>query len=108
MLRRLTFSLLAGAALHAAIWPEHLGPYTRTSVASPTISGGTDEYGLQAVETADYRAATAPNRAATVRERFSVTAFQFKDTTGAYAASLEHQSIQVGNYTITCSGQCPK
>ena len=95
MLWRVTIPLLATAALNAAIWPEHLGPYTRTAVGPPSVSAGTDEYGLQAVETAGYGA-------------FNVTASQFKDTTGAYAASLEHPSILVGNYVITCVGKCPK
>src|SRR6266478_5738109 len=70
---------LTAAALNAAIWPEHLGRYTRKSVSVPSLSTATDEYGLQAVEAADYGA-------------FKTTAAQYKDSTGAYAASLEHPS----------------
>jgi hypothetical protein len=99
MLWRLIIPLLATAAVHAAIWPEHLGPYTRKwagFAGTPHVGPETtDEYGLQDIEAADYGT-------------FKATAAQFKDSTGAYAAALEHPSIQVGNYVITCAGNCPK
>lgn len=99
MLWRLTIVLLATGALHAAIWPERLGRYTRKSTEVVNLSAQKlalwNEYGLQTVETADY----GP---------FKATAAQFKDSTGAYAASLEKRSWQLGNYVITCSGNCPK
>ena len=53
------------------------------------------EYGFKAAESADYGA-------------FQVTASQFGDPTGAYAASLENPSSRVGNYVVTCTGKCPK
>lgn len=98
MLWRVAIFVAGVGALHAAIWPEHLGPYTRKwagPAASPSAT--VDEYGRQGVEAADY----GP---------FKVTAEQFKDTTGAYAAALEHgvPSVQVGNYVISCTGKCPK
>ena len=55
----------------------------------------TDEYGLEAAERADYGS-------------FQVTAFRFKDTTGAYAAALERSGVRVGNYLVQCEGKCPK
>ena len=95
------FSGLAATA-SAAVWPEHLGPYQRKSDKTLDIRGDVrpewDEYGLEAMEQADYSA-------------FRVTAERFKDTTGAYGASLEPsgRSYQrVGNYLILCSGNCPK
>jgi hypothetical protein len=42
---------------------------------------------------------------------FEVTASRFKDTTGAYAASLEPSAknfVRVGNYLVLCEGKCPK
>src|SRR5438270_4136910 len=99
MLWRITIVLLATAVVHAAIWPEHLGPYARKSAALLETSSEDrprlNEYGLQAVEAADYGT-------------FKATAAQYKDSTGGYAASLEHPSIQLGNYVITCAGKCPK
>ena len=55
-----------------------------------------DEYGREAAEQADYGL-------------FQVKAVRYKDTTGAYAASLEARDhpIQVDNYLIACSGKCP-
>ena len=97
--RGLALGLLAWGSLNAAIWPEHLGPYTRVS-AEPVQAGSPSgalgsEYGFKAAEAADYGA-------------FKVTASQFNDPTGAYAASLEEPSSRVGNYVVTCSGKCPK
>jgi len=55
-----------------------------------------DEYGWEGFDQANY----GP---------FWVLAQRFKDTTGAYAASLEDKDSQrVGNYLIQCSGTCPK
>ena len=41
---------------------------------------------------------------------FTVIAWRFKDSTGAYAAALEEREtpLQVGNYLVTCKGNCPK
>jgi len=90
------------AAAPAAIWPEHLGPDDRKSNTPLDIRGDLrpewDEYGLDAIENADYGA-------------FKVTGLRFKDTTGAYGASLEPSGqayLRVGNYLILCSGNCPK
>ena len=95
------FCLLA-ATTSAAIWPEHLGQYQRKSDTPLDIRGDDrpewDEYGLDAIENADYGA-------------FKVTAQRFKDTTGAFGASLEPSGqsyARVGNYLIRCSGKCPK
>jgi hypothetical protein len=90
----------------SAIWPDRLGDYQRQSASAIAISAhmSTDalalahEYGLEAVEKADYGT-------------FQVTAVRFKDTTGAYAAALEppgRAEIRVGNYLVTCQGKCPK
>jgi len=82
--------------LQAAIWPDKLGAYERKSASEvPAQSGLSDEYGREAGEQADY----GP---------FQVTATRFKDSTGAYAASLEGPGQRVGNYLVVCSGNCPK
>ncbi len=95
MSRCLALGLLAVGSLSAAIWPEHLGPYTKVSAEPAPASALAQEYGFKAAEKADYGA-------------FQVTAAQFNDPTGAYAASLEAPSTRIGNYVVTCSGKCPK
>jgi hypothetical protein len=80
-----------------------LGQYRLKSAASvgppPAYQAQAEEYGFESGERADYGT-------------FQVTVFQFKDVTGAYAASLEPASkgaIRVGNYLVTCDqGKCPK
>ena len=77
------------------MWPEQLGTYQRKSAAAVETSPVLAENGLEAAERADYGA-------------FQVTAWRFKDTTGAYAASLELSGVRVGNYLVECDGKCPK
>jgi hypothetical protein len=95
MPRSLILAILFAASACAAIWPEHLGTYDRRSVEATQVP--TDEYGREASEQADYG-------------RFQVSATLYKDSTGAYAAWLETEGnpLQVGNYVITCTGNCPK
>ncbi len=99
MSRSLALALVGWGTLSAAIWPEHLGPYTRVSGGIVDTStddrGHLNEYGFQASGYADYGS-------------FKVAASQFKDPTGAYAASLESPRTRVGNYTVLCYGKCPK
>ena len=99
MLRSLILAVLFIASASAAIWPEHLGKYERKSVkpVASQVSASPDEYGREEAEEASY----GP---------FAVSAQRFKDSTGAYAASLEIREphLQVGNYLITCTGNCPK
>jgi hypothetical protein len=80
------------------MWPEQLGTYQRksTSALDPAPDDtGWHEYGPDGGERADY----GP---------FHVAAWRFKDTTGAYAASLEISGVRVGNYLVQCEGNCPK
>lgn len=100
MPRGLVLAAIFVSSACAAIWPDQLGQYRRTSASS--VAAGVDplaaENGLDAVERADYGT-------------FQVTASRFKDNTGSYAASLEPASkgaIRVGNYLVTCQGKCPK
>jgi hypothetical protein len=95
MLRSLILAVLFIASATAAIWPEHLGKYERKSVK--TVATATDENGKDEAEEANYGS-------------FVVSAQRFKDSTGAYAAALEipQPPLQVGNYLITCGGNCPK
>ncbi len=97
MPRSLILAALFVSSACAAIWPEQLGPYQRKSTA-PFPQPQSAEYGFETAERADYGS-------------FQVTAWRFKDVTGAYAVSLEpgnKGSIRVGNYMVTCSGKCPK
>jgi len=98
MSRKLVFALLLAALpAPAAIWPDKLGTFERKSAgelaSQPALA---DEYGREGGEQADYGA-------------FQVTAVRYKDSTGAFAASLEERGhpSQVGNYLITCAGKCP-
>ncbi len=97
MLRSLVLALIFGSCAGAAIWPDKLGTYERKSASELHDQSTPDEYGRDAAEEADYGA-------------FKITGTRFKDTTGAYAASLEMRDrpLRVGNYLITCSGKCPK
>lgn len=99
MLRSLILAFLCAAAMNAAIWPERLGKYDRKSVKPVTVSDQvqTAEYGLEEAEGANYG-------------RFQVTAARYKDSTGAYAASLASagQTLLAGNYVVTCAGNCPR
>jgi hypothetical protein len=95
MPRSLILAVVFASSACAAIWPEHLGPYQRQSAAL-FPQPQSPEYGFDTAERADYGS-------------FQVTAWRFKDTTGAYAASLESpSSFRVGNYVVTCQGKCPK
>jgi hypothetical protein len=95
MPRGLILAILFVSSACAAIWPEHLGTYNRVSVKASQAAA--DENGREAAEDADYG-------------KFQLSATLYKDSTGAYAAWLEAQErpLQVGNYLITCSGNCPK
>ena len=95
MSRSLILAILFVSSACAAIWPEHLGTYDRRSVEASQVA--TDENGREATEEADYG-------------RFQVSATVYKDSTGAYAGWLETggNPLQVGNYVITCAGNCPK
>src|SRR5271155_637782 len=99
MLRSLILALLCIASVSGAIWPEHLGRYERKSdkPVAGQPSALADEYGRDEAEEARY----GP---------FVVLAQRFKDSTGAYAAALEMREppLQVGNYLITRTGNCPK
>lgn len=78
MLRFLVL-LLAAASAQAAVWPEQFGGFNRKSVSVPELSQGKnllDEFGFVSAETADYSSGPAS---------FSAAAYQFKDSTGAFA-----------------------
>jgi hypothetical protein len=79
---RLVFVLAALSAVASAradIFPNQLGPYTKS--APKTLSAPDreldDEYGIQASESADY---TSPDK-----KHFTATAWRFQDSTGAMA-----------------------
>jgi hypothetical protein len=99
MSRGLILAAIFVSSAGAAIWPDKLADFKRQSASplnvSPPDRAQSDEYGLEAIERADYGT-------------FQVTASQFKDTTGAYAASLAAPGIRVGNYLVACQGKCPK
>jgi hypothetical protein len=98
MPRRLILAILFTAIPAAAtMWPDKLGGFDRKSTGEVAVDQFTpDEYGREAAEQADYGL-------------FQVTGIRYKDSTGAYAASLEalDHPIQVDNYLISCSGKCP-
>jgi len=81
MILRAAFLLLIPAFAFCAILPDTIGPLKRgDTVAAPVPDAKVwAEYGLQESETAPY---TDPATAKT----FSVTAYRFSDSTGAFAA----------------------
>jgi len=102
MPRRLALALVFACSASAGIWPGQLGKYQLKSATAagvdPQDRARLDELGFEASEQADYGA-------------FQVIAQKFKDTTGAYAASLgpsPRPESRVGNYVVSCSGNCPK
>jgi hypothetical protein len=101
MPRSLILAAVFVSSACAAIWPDQLGKYQRKSSAPVDAASNAQlgEDGLEAAEHADYGT-------------FQITAWRFKDPTGAYAASLEpanKNAIRVGNYVVTCDqGTCPK
>jgi hypothetical protein len=72
-------ALLLPALAQAAIWPDAIGAYHRTSASKPALADGPlwDEYGLRDSETATYENGAA---------RFTATAWRLQDPTGALAA----------------------
>jgi len=99
MPRSLVLAALFASSACAAIWPEQLGHYQRKLVSAVETDAENGpkmtEYGLETTEKADYGA-------------FQVSAWRFKDPTGAYAASQELSGVRVGNYLVRCEGKCPK
>jgi hypothetical protein len=67
--------ILAGAA----IWPDAIGPYQRTATPPAPLADRAiwDEFGLKTAETALYQGSG---------KRFTATAYQLQDSTGALAA----------------------
>lgn len=72
-------ALLLPCLAAAAIFPDAIGAYHRTSTSKPAIADRQlwDEYGLKSAETATYENGSA---------KLNVTAWQLQDTTGAMAA----------------------
>ena len=105
MSRGIVFAIFAAALpLSAAMWPDQLGPYhvrasmglsTSPHESAPPPDTLPTEYGVEDMEKADYG-------------EFQIIGSRFKDSTGAFAASLEGWGQRVGNYVIRCSGNCPK
>src|SRR5580704_12053201 len=101
MPRSLVLAVFFVSSVHAAIWPEQLDAYHRTSATAVDVGKDerpqADEYGLLESQSATYGS-------------FQVKAERFKDTTGAYAASLEESNrlkTRIGNYLLSCDGKCP-
>jgi hypothetical protein len=91
-------AVFISSACAGTMWPDKLGNYQRNSVSALDPASGDPswgEYGPDGGERADY----GP---------FRVAAWRFKDTTGAYAASLGLNGVRVGNYLMQCDGKCPK
>jgi hypothetical protein len=95
MPRSLILAAIFVSSTCAAMLPDQFGTHQRKSAASVETSPVLAENGLESAERADYGA-------------FRVTAWRFKDPTGAYAVSLELSGVRLGNYLVQCEGNCPK
>lgn len=101
MLRRwLIFQTLCAGLASAGVWKP--APAIRAIHPLPASSdaGLWDEYGFDAAERADFG-------------RFQVSAFRFKDATGAFGAWQWIQASQPGaklsgSLVLVCTGNCPK
>jgi hypothetical protein len=91
--------LLSAAGLQGAFLPEAFGSYTRVATGGIEVADRPvmDEYGLQAAERAEYDNAG---------KKIAVTAWQLKDSTGAFAAAqlLQPGVVQHGNYVLRVEG----
>jgi hypothetical protein len=90
-------ALFVSSACAGTYWPDELGGYQRKAmdIVIPQGNANLAEYGLDGVDRPNYG-------------MFTVTAWQFKDVTGAYGAALELGGTRVGNYVVQCQGRCPK
>jgi hypothetical protein len=97
MSRSLILAAVFVSSACGAILPDRLGPYDRQPIEmkGPPADAQLTEYGADGWDGADYGG-------------FRVNVWRFKDTTGAYAASLELRGVRVGNYLVECDGKCPK
>jgi hypothetical protein len=105
MLRSVALSVFLVACANATIFPDQLGPCHRVA-AKPVAAADAplfQEYGFEAAEQASY---TSPQGG------FQVTAWRFKDSTGALAFLELHREIapdsyQHGNYVFQFTGGQP-
>jgi hypothetical protein len=91
--------LVSAAGLQGAFLPEAFGSYKRVATSGVQVADRPvmDEYGFQAAEHANYEDAG---------KKFAVTAWQFKDSTGAFAGAqlLQPGVVQHGNYVLRVDG----
>ena len=91
--------LFSAAGLQGAFLPEAFGSYTRVATGGVEVADRPvmDEYGFQAAERAEYESAG---------KKVAVTAWQLKDSTGAFAAAqlLQPGVVQHGNYVLRVEG----
>ena len=119
-MRLFSLLLLVTSMLGAAMLPETIGPYHRTSTAAPALSDRPlwDEYGLKESETAAYEAG---------KKKLTATVWRLQDATGAMgafqwqrqpkakpssAAKLASESptgllVAHGNYLVSLEGYKP-
>ena len=78
-MRLFSLVLLANSILGAAMLPEAIGPYKRTSTAAPALADRPiwDEYGLKESETAAYESG---------KKKLTATLWRLQDSTGAFGA----------------------
>jgi hypothetical protein len=86
----------------AAVLPDEFGSFKRVSKGSVQIADRPvwDEYGFQTAEVGEYTSAG---------QQVSISVWQLKDSTGAWAASqwLQPGVVQHGNYVLRVDGPLP-
>jgi hypothetical protein len=98
MPRGLIVAAVFVASVSGAILPDRIGSSYQLQpieMKGPPMDAQLAEYGADGWDGGNYG-------------NFTVTAWRFKDPTGAYAASLEQPGTRVGNYLVECTGKCPK
>jgi len=97
MSRSLVLAAIFVSSACASILPDRFGSYSRQplEIKAPGADAQLAEYGADGWDSADYGG-------------FRLSIWRFKDSTGAYAASLALSGVLVGNYLVECEGKCPK
>lgn len=94
----------AGAQVSAAILPDAFGSFKREGKGAVQIDDRQvwDEYGFRNAELGQYAGSTSA--------KVTVSVWQMKDTTGAWAAAqwLQPGVTQHGNYVLRIEGQLPE
>jgi hypothetical protein len=118
---KLLLAILLPALSVAAILPDAIGPYHRTSTSRPALSdkGLWDEYGLKESESAAYESAEGRSNVTAYRladSTASMAAFEWQRPAGSTPSKLAPMAVETadsvmlvhGNYLLSFTGTKPE